>query len=175
MVCRKKHVTIQRKGFGQVAFTRKRINQGFNYMPGKKGSKGRNAIGQALTTACVAAPEVVMNGVQIGHHSDHKGTGVQTWTFAGPVEIDGKRGIMAVVVRKTNQNYYKVHRILTPNGDIMVLDNNKAEVSGGGSPENRTLAQPKLSAENSIANVEEAVKENDEHAVAEVTVQRAGE
>lgn len=150
-------VTIQRKGFGQVTFTKKRINQGFNYMPGKKGSKGRNAIGQALTTACVAAPEIVMNGDQIGHHSDHKGTGIQTWTFAGPVEIDGERGIMAVVVRRTNQNYYKVHRILTPSGDIMVLDNNKAEVSGGGSPENRTLAQPKLSAEDSIADVDEAV------------------
>lgn len=164
-------VTIQRKGFGQVTFTKKRINQGFNYMPGKKGSKGRNAIGQALTTACVAAPEIVMNGDQIGHHSDHKGTGIQTWTFAGPVEIDGERGIMAVVVRRTNQNYYKVHRILTPSGDIMVLDNNKAEVSGGGSPENRTLAQPKLSAKDSIADIEEAVKENNEPAIAESATQ----
>lgn len=145
-------LSVTRIGFGDVEFTKKRINRGFNYLPGKKGDAFRNPVGQALTTACVAASTVVENGKQIEHHKNHKGYGYPTWTFAGPVEIDGETGVLTVVVKRTTGNFYDVHSIMTPDGDLLVLDKNMAEVSDGGASKTEGVAPPKLSAKDSIAD-----------------------
>ena len=70
-----------------------------------------------------------------GGHGDHKGRGYDTITLAAPVMLNGERANMAVVVKKTKGNRYKVHRVLTPSGENFVLPK-KADAEptpGGGS------------------------------------------
>lgn len=50
-------------------------------------------------------------------HKNHKGREYASYTIAGRVSIGGKEGVVAVVVKKTTGNFYKVHRVLTPNGE----------------------------------------------------------
>lgn len=151
--------TVNRENFGKVDFTRKRINKGFNYLPGKRGSNVRQSIGQAFMEALAAAPDVVENGDLIEYHKNHKGYGYPTWTFAGPVRLNGKPGILAVVVKNTTGNYYDVHSIMTPDGDLMLLETKKAEASDGGALKNEFVAPSKLSADETIAEIEGIVKE----------------
>lgn len=147
---------VHREGFGDVLFDRKRVNKGFNYLPGRKGSAGRNLLGQAYTVAVTLAPQVVQSGIEINHHINHKNYGHDTWTFAAPVQIDGERGNLAVVVKKTSNNYYDVHSILTPDGGLMVLDaTKKAEASDGGVFLPEAVTPSKLSADFSILDSSE--------------------
>jgi len=146
---------VMRKGFGVIEFAKKRLKSAFNYFD--KGS--------AEEAAFEALPYVLENGVEISSHAQHKGRDYGTVTIAAPITINGKRGNMAVVVKQTTGNYYKVHRILTPDGSVFVLPEmqNEAESTPTGeSPKNGSLATSKDPASNiSIPNVGENVKSYD--------------
>ena len=64
--------------------------------------------------------------------STNKNRPYDTITFAAPVLLGGKRGNIAVVVRQQEVNYYKVHRILMPDGTNFTLDEKRdtAETAG---------------------------------------------
>jgi len=63
----------------------------------------------------------------IGYHTNHKDRSLDTITFAAPVELNGKRGNMAEVIKIAGRNIYKTHRILTPEGNKFILYNPKFE------------------------------------------------
>lgn len=126
---------VERKGFGVINFAKKYLKSAFNYF--KSGS--------AEEVAFEALPYVLENGVEISSHDDHKGRNYKTVTIAAPVTINGKRGNMAVVVKQTTDNYYKVHRILTPDGSVFNLSEGTSEAEptpAGESPETGSLATP---------------------------------
>lgn len=50
--------------------------------------------------AFAVLPSVLMRGVESYSDDNHEGRNYETVTFAEPVEINGQRGNMAVVVRK---------------------------------------------------------------------------
>ncbi len=83
--------------------------------------------------ALALLPDVLSKGIEIGTHPNHKGRDYNTFTFAAPVSINGQRGNMAVVVRQEDNNYYKVHRLLMPDGSQFILDEKRdtAETAGG--------------------------------------------
>lgn len=135
---------VNRKGFGTIMLTAKQLKSAFNYF-----TKG--GIEEA---SFEAVPYVLEHGEEIASREDHKGRGYGTVTIAAPVTINGKRGNMAVVVKRTTDNYYKVHRILTPDGKVFHLaDTTEAEPTPAGeSPNNGSLATPISSAStNSIS------------------------
>ncbi len=130
---------VERKGMGTIKFGSKQLKGAFKYFT--KGS--------VEEAAFEAIPYVLENGIQIAEHVDHKDRSYGTVTIAAPVTIDGVRGNMAVVVKKTTENFYKVHRILTPEGAVFELSatENEAEpTSAGESPETGSLATPISSA-----------------------------
>lgn len=131
---------VDREGFGIIRFAKKQLKSAFNYF--KKGSIEESTF--------EAIPYVLKNGTEIASHPDHKGRDYGTVTFAAPVEIDGKRGNMAVVVKMTPENLYKVHRILTPDGQVFNLSeniNSEAVASTTGeSPATGSLATSKTTA-----------------------------
>lgn len=75
--------------------------------------------------ALMTVPKVLKRGIEISGHGNHKNRGYDTFTFAAPVEINGKRGNVAVVVRKTGKYNYYTHRILMPDGSEFVFEENK--------------------------------------------------
>lgn len=95
---------VTRKGFGDVQVGA-RLKQAKAYI--KK---------PAEIAALAAVPAVIKNGVEIGRHDNHKGRGYATYTFAANVKIGDTIGIVAVSVIKTTDNFYQVHRVLTPDG-----------------------------------------------------------
>ena len=158
---------VERKDIGTIKFGSKQLKGAFKYFT--KGS-----IEEA---AFEALPYVLQNGVQIAEHTDHKDRSYGTVTLAAPVTIDGKRGNMAVVVKKTTENFYKVHRILTPEGSVFELTatENEAEPTPAGElPNNGSLATPISSASiDSISETEPGV--NGENSIAEGKILRGND
>lgn len=76
----------------------------------------------AEIAALSAVPAVIRNGIEIATHEKHKGRDFSTRTIAGRVTIGGQEGIVAVVIAKTAGNRYKVHRILTPDGETLKIE-----------------------------------------------------
>lgn len=112
---------VDRKDFGIIEFSEKEINRSIDYV---------DTLAEALAYKLI--PAVLKRGIVIGGHENHKGREYETVTIAAPVEIVGQRGNMAVVVRKTKGNRYKMHRVLTPDGkNFVVLDTKKTEPTSG--------------------------------------------
>ena len=101
---------VDRKGFGIIEFDERALNTSLNYTKT-----------DAEAAAYQAIPKVLKRGIEISGHENHKGRGYGTVTIAAPIELNGKRGNMAIVVKMTNANRYKMHRILTPEGKAFEL------------------------------------------------------
>lgn len=101
---------VDRQGYGLIEVSRKDVNSALNYLQ----SDGEIA-------AFTALPHVLKRGKEIYREADHKGRGYSTVTFASPVEINGMRGNMAVVVRETSKNHYDMHRIVMPDGSAFTF------------------------------------------------------
>lgn len=106
---------ISRQNYGDIVLDEKRIKNGISHLKT-----------DAEKIAFAAVTSIIKKGIEIGRHSNHKGRQYNTVTFAAPVEINGYRGNMAVTVREESKNYYKVHRILTPDGSVFEIQNKKA-------------------------------------------------
>lgn len=146
---------VERKGFGVIDFAKKRLKSAFNYFD-------KNSVEEV---AFEAIPYVLENGIEVANRSDHKDRNYGTVTIAAPITINGKRGNMAVVVKRTSGNYYKVHRILTPDGSVFHLPEmtNEAESTPAGeSPKIGSLATPKDSASTVSIPEQEAVVNPDD-------------
>ena len=110
---------VYRNGLGDVVFTSKSINKGFKYLD--------NGPQKAAFTA---VPAIIQNGYEINYHEKHKGGQANSHTYAGKILLDGNPQIMAVVVRYSeNENRYKTHEVFMPDGTVLKLENNKAEVA----------------------------------------------
>lgn len=101
---------VERPNGNTIEFSPKDINSGLRYLS----SAGEIAAYSAL-------PAVLKRGKEIYREANHKGRGYGTITFAAPVEINGVRGNMAVVVRQTKGQRYDVHRILMPDGSAFIF------------------------------------------------------
>lgn len=107
---------IDRDGFGSVVIDKKRIKQSFAYL---------NNSNVAEWAAYEAIPDVIKMGINIHSTDSHKGrVNVGSITFAAPITVNGVRGNMAVTLKLTDRNYYKMHRVLTPDGSVLVLADN---------------------------------------------------
>ena len=110
------------KGIGDVVIDEKRIKQSLHYTGNL-----------AELMAYKSLPYVLKNGIEISTHDNHKGRNYKTITIAAPVSFinveSGKkiRGNVGVVIKKTTDNFYKVHRVLAPDGTV--LDIEKAEAT----------------------------------------------
>ena len=145
---------IDRKDFGVILLSYQQINKALNYlkMPSEK-------------AAMLTVPRVLKRGIQIDAHTKHKERGVDSYTFAAPVEINGKRGNVGVVVQRvTGTNRFKTLRILLPNGKAFEFTKNiEADSTAGSSskhqsPEGIPIESASL---NSISKKTEDVKKND--------------
>lgn len=140
---------VDRKGFGTIVFDEKRLNTSLNYINSK-----------AEIAAYAVLPRVLKRGIEIGRHVDHKGRAYGTVTFAAPVILNGKRGNMAAVVKMTNQNGYKIHRILMPDGTAYELESTKKTepTPARGVTKTGSLATPISSADASVSQMGNTVK-----------------
>ena len=95
---------VDRKGYGEIYFSKKDMDRGLRY-----------ADTAEEKAALAVLPQVLKRGIEVGNHGKHKGREKQTITFAAPVELNGTRGNMAVVVNLHGNHYY-AHRIVLPDG-----------------------------------------------------------
>ena len=138
-----------RQGFGKIYFDEESIRDSMKYLDSDEEK-----------ISIIGIYKVLKQGIKIGEHGNHKNRGKHTVTFAAPVEINGVRGNMAVVVNMRN-NKYKVHRILMPDGSVFKFEekakNNAEQEMQRGVPK-RSLANATSSASiNSIPNSDEKV------------------
>ena len=107
--------SVDRQGFGRIEFDQNAIAQLVKYLNS-----------DAEFAAAKAAPAVVKRGIEIDHHTEHKGRNdIESYTFAAPVVLNGKRGNEAVVVQRTNRNKPHAVRIVMPDGSGFDLDVNE--------------------------------------------------
>lgn len=142
---------IDRQNYGKIFFDKNDLDQGLRYAdtPEEK-------------AAIVALPYVLKRGIKIGEHDDHKKRTKKTITFAAPVELNGIRGNMAVVVNKHGNSYY-AHRIVLPDGSVFKFSekNNAAQELSQGVAVSSSLAKTTSAAsEISVPNLADGVKGN---------------
>lgn len=106
---------VDRPDIGVIQFEESEINNSLNYKEKDPSAE------DARRTGFLVLKDVLKRGIVISGHGNHKGRNYGTVTIAAPVVINGERGNMAVVVKQTKGNRYKVHRILTPEGDTFTL------------------------------------------------------
>ena len=99
---------VNRQNFGDVSISINDINKSLGYVKT-----------ESEAAAYFVVHKVMKQGIEIGQHINHKNRNIDTITFGAPVEINGVRGNMAVVVKTAGKNRYKVHRILTPDGRMI--------------------------------------------------------
>jgi len=100
--------SVNRQNFGDVSFSINDINKSLGYVKT-----------ECEAAAYFVAHKVIKQGVEIGQHLNHKNRNIDTITFGAPVEINGVRGNMAVVVKIAGKNRYKTHKILTHDGNMI--------------------------------------------------------
>ncbi len=103
---------VDRQGYGEIYFSKKDMDKGLRY-----------ADTAEEKAALAVLPQVLKRGIEIGDHANHKNRVKQTVTFAAPVELNGTRGNMAVVVNR-NGNHYYAHRIVMPDGSVFHFSGN---------------------------------------------------
>lgn len=157
---------VERPNGNTIEFSPKDINSGLRYLS----SAGEIAAYSAL-------PAVLKRGKEIYREANHKGRGYGTITFAAPVEINGVRGNMAVVVRQTKGQRYDVHRILMPDGSAFVFQEKAnavsttvggiteaASSSGGTTPTINTASKDSIRPGNEKSNTKFSMREPVEQA-----------
>ena len=107
---------VDRQSFGFIELSKKEVSIALSYLKS-----------DAEIATFAAVPKVLKRGIEIDHHKSHKDRGYDSWTFAAPVTINGKKGFVGVVVRKTGQYRYKTHRIVAVDGTEFVLTKENAE------------------------------------------------
>ncbi len=122
---------VERMGYGTVLFGKKEIENAMHYVNSDE-----------EYAAILAAKKVVKRGIEIHNHANHKGRNYLSVTFAAPVEINGVKGMEAVVIKQTKGNRFSVARIIAPDGTAFVFKNKKdAEPTiGGGRPTTEAAA-----------------------------------
>lgn len=139
---------VERQGYGVIHFNENDIKYGAKY-----------ADTAAEKAAFAAIPAVLKRGIEIGGHANHKAREKQTVTFAAPVELNGIRGNMAVVVNKRGDHYY-THRIVLPDGRTFTFsekNNATRELSRGVTVSGSLAETTSVASKNSISNSAENV------------------
>lgn len=151
---------VERKGFGEIQFSENEINNSLNYKEKTPSAE------DARRTGFLVLQNVLKRGIEIDGHGNHKGRNYDTVTIAAPVEINGQRGNMAVVVKRTKGNRYKVHRILTPDGAAFGLSemtnaekNTAGAVTNGSQSLGGSAPTINSAPDASIRNARDAVKQ----------------
>lgn len=141
---------VDRQAFGVIAFEPRHINEGLNYLS----DDGEIA-------AFAALPQLLKRGKIINVHNNHKGRDFGTVTIAAPVEINGVRGNMAAVVKRTGKDHYHTHRILMPDGsafEFLVQENTESKPAGALSETDTHATPMNPVSENRIAQNDPTVK-----------------
>ncbi|MCD8180979.1 MAG: hypothetical protein LUF26_05810, partial [Firmicutes bacterium] len=123
---------VERKGVGTILIDKNRVSNSLRYLK----SEGELAAYSAL-------PNVLKDGIEINSNSNHKQRGYITLTIAAPVEINGQRGNMAAVIRQEDgKNYYKVHRLLMPDGSTFEYKNKDSAERAAAESQGETVDTP---------------------------------
>ena len=118
---------INRPGFGDVLFSRKRIKNAFI----------GHGIGDAKIDAFAAVPAVIQRGEQIGYEHNWKGRGYDSYVFTAPIEYKGSRDYLGVIVTKNaSDSRYYVHEVVDADGNLIFEEK---ESAGDTSDERATL------------------------------------
>lgn len=155
---------VERPGFGKIIFDRKRVSKSLSYYETNE-----------ERIALAAVPVVLRSGIEIGFHNKHKGREYDTITIAAPVFINGIRGNLAVVVRVEGENYYKVHRILMPDGTKFETKKEDNAETAGRVTSNTGLSPTDNVFNNSISNSSENVNSSFYQSLSELAGQETTE
>lgn len=148
---------VDRQGYGTIRFGKEQLQDGVRY-----------ARTPAEKAAFAVVDKVLKRGIEIGRHGNHKNRQKETVTFAAPVELNGIRGNMAVVVNVRGNNYY-CHRIVLPDGSVFTFEEKNTAVRGlgRGVTDNGSLANPTSTADSGKipqtgADVKSSIRETDD-------------
>lgn len=149
---------VDRQNFGTIIFDEGHIREALRHITNRPDEMG----------AVLALPRVLKRGKIIEQHENHKDRIQASFTIAAPIEVNGVRGNMAVIVQRTTRNFYHAHRVLLPDNANFTFEatqskKNKADSKRTGElPKKALIAESvETASEQSIA--EEAAKSNSQN------------
>lgn len=92
-----------------------------NVILDKRGVKSdiAHGVGRAKAITFAAVPDVIANGKQIDFQQNWKGRGYDTYVFAAPVDLAGKKTYVAAVVRSDANHRFYLHEVVDENGSLI--------------------------------------------------------
>ena len=86
-----------------------------------------HGIGRAKAVTFAAVPDVIQNGRQIDSVPNWKGRGRDSYVFAAPVDINGKRTYVAAVVLRGEDNRFYLHEVVDADGGVIYMKESAPE------------------------------------------------
>ncbi len=111
---------VQRSGLGSVLLDRRGVKSDISH-----------GIGRAKVVTFAAVPAVIEQGRQIDFQPNWKGREYDTYVFAAPVDIAGKRTYVAAVVRSDTENRFYLHEVVDENGNLIYKIDAPAAIQTG--------------------------------------------
>lgn len=99
---------IFRKGFGDVILNTRGVK-----------SDIAHGIGRAKAATFAVVPQVIEQGRQIDYQPNWEGRGKNSYVFAAPITLEGKKSYVAAVVMQGADNHFYLHEVIDENGNII--------------------------------------------------------
>ena len=146
---------VDRQNFGTIIFDESHIREALRHITNRPDEMG----------AVLALPRVLKRGKIIEQHENHKGRVQASFTIAAPIEVNGVRGNMAVIVQRTTRNFYHAHRVLLPDNSNFTftteaIKKNKADSKRTGELPNKALIAESVETAFKQSIAEESEKSN---------------
>lgn len=128
---------VFRRGFGDVVLDSHGVRTDIAH-----------GLGRAKAITFASVPDVIANGQQIDFQENWKGRGRDSYIFAAPVEIDGKKTFVGAVVLRGTDNRFYLHEVVDENGNVIYIKrDNSGIIKNGVTAPGGITVEPELSTE----------------------------
>jgi len=137
---------VLRKGFGTVILDERGVKNDIAH-----------GIGRAKAATFAAVPNVIADGTQIDYQQNWKNRGSDSYVFAAPVDLAGKRTYVAAVVLQDQNNRFYLHEVLDEDGNLIYKIDVPADIKTGVPVQDGVTGTAETSGDN-VAQQGETVK-----------------
>ena len=90
-----------------------------------------HGIGRAKAATFAAVPSVIEQGKQIDFQTNWKGRGYDSYVFAAPIDMAGKKRYLAAVVLSDQNNRFYLHEVIDEDGNLIYKIETPADIKTG--------------------------------------------
>jgi len=107
-----------------------------------------HGIGRAKAATFAAVPSVIEQGKQIDFQPNWKGRGYDSYVFAAPIDMAGKKRYVAAVVLSDQNNRFYLHEVIDEDGNLIYKIETPADIKTGVTAQDGVTGAAEVSKDN---------------------------